>query len=204
MFCDFKRCSNSPEAAETFAALIIGFGAGAASSGPLASQQRATQTIKCCFTAERKANSVPCSERKHCRLCSLLLNRNLFNDTAITTGELFNHHQTLLKLCEISSLFIFIYFLVVGGDLIQKKCASLLPLLSCLPGSVDPDDVQMTEVVAFRVQLVAASAASGPHRVSWDFQLQLFHNWTTPSYSVQGKETLCYKHSLSSEIISSF
>lgn len=37
----------------------------------------------------------------------------------------------------------------------------------CPPWCIDPDDVEMAKVVAFRVQLIVAGTAFGPHSERW-------------------------------------
>lgn len=63
-------------------------------------------------------------------------------------------------------------------------CVSkLVYVFSCSPGRIDPDDVQVAEVVALRVQQVAAGTALGPHSLCWDtvtgLHFQLFHHRKT-------------------------
>lgn len=56
-------------------------------------------------------------------------------------------------------------------------------VFSCSPGGIDPDYIQVAEVVALRVQQVAAGTALGPLSVCWDtvssLHFQLFHHWKT-------------------------
>lgn len=76
-----------------------------------------------------------------------------------------------------------------GGVTSERVCicvamgVSPCSVYQCIPGCVDPDDVQVAEVVALRVQLVAAGAALGPHSVCWDkitgLCFRLLHQWKT-------------------------
>ena len=51
----------------------------------------------------------------------------------------------------------------------------------CSPGCIDPDDIQVAEVVALRVQRAAAGATFGPHFLCCLLVLGL-HHWKTQTY----------------------
>lgn len=84
------------------------------------------------------------------RLCSLILFRSL----RLSLCNAVMHVSELLLL----------YWLTFPFPL--QEHPDTFVLVSCSPGRIDPDDVQMAEVVALGVQRGAASAASGP-RSEW-------------------------------------
>lgn len=101
------------------------------------------------------------------RLCSL--DRWSVTFINAVTVDLFDHFDCQLK---IKSVF---------QQKLTEKCLSF-----CSPGCVDPDNVQVTEIMALIVVLDVAGTAPGPHMVWWGsityINIWLLHDWKTQTY----------------------
>lgn len=150
---------SSPLQAEAAAGFIIGVGTSATGSRPPASGQRAAHTVACCLTAEQNVLCYECS-----------ININITQTLVFHTPCSYDNYTTTISRQPLGR-----------RDPCPSPKTTTRVRSQNLPGCIDPDYIQVAEVVALRVQLVAAGTALGPRpvrrRAAGSLPLLLSRHW---------------------------